>query len=254
MARPKKAKHRREPDSAAATLDELESLGDKVATWMSDNPGLILTAGAVILAVGALWGFVRSSEQDAKIDASVALAQVQAGYRTAMGGAADEIEVQEPANPETGKTVREEYVELFEQVAEAHAGTGAGIVALLEAGLLQQQLEREDDALATWQSAAGVADRGSALTALLELHIAGVQEQQSRWIQAAESFERAAAVESFPLRYSALGDAARCYAEAGDVDRALAAFERVESEAPDVYLPEHLSTRLRELRAARHLN
>ena len=85
MARPKKAKHRREPDSAAATLDELESLGDKVATWMSDNPGLILTTGAVILAVGALWGFVRSIEQDAKIDASVALAQVQAGYRTAMG-------------------------------------------------------------------------------------------------------------------------------------------------------------------------
>ena len=221
---------------------------------MSANPVLILAIGALILALGGLWGFVRSNQRGARIEASVALAEVQTRYRTAMGGTADRLEVNEPANPETGKTVREEYVERFELVAEAHPGTSAGILARLEAGMLQQQLDRSDEALAIWQAAAVEVGQASAIRALLELNIAGIEEQELRWIEAAEAFERAAAVKSFPLRYTALGDAARCYAEAGDVERALAAFERVESEAPDLYLPEHLSTRLRELRAERHLN
>ena len=51
----------------------------------------------------------------------------------------------------------------------------------------------------------------------------------------------------------ALVDAARCLAEAGEIDAALAAFERVEIESPDLQIPAHTSSRLRELRAARSL-
>jgi thioredoxin-like negative regulator of GroEL len=57
-------------------------------------------------------------------------------------------------------------------------------------------------------------------------------------------------IEEMPTRYQALGDAARCFAEAGDVKRALAIFERIETEAPDAALPAHTKARLLELRAA----
>ena len=55
-------------------------------------------------------------------------------------------------------------------------------------------------------------------------------------------------------RPDALADAARCFAEAGEIDSALEAFARVETEAPAYFLPEHIGAQLRELRAARRLN
>ena len=54
----------------------------------------------------------------------------------------------------------------------------------------------------------------------------------------------------FPLRYFALADAARCYAQAGQPDRARELLERVESEAKDEFpLPAELRSLLE--RAAR---
>ena len=53
--------------------------------------------------------------------------------------------------------------------------------------------------------------------------------------EAAAEHEAAGALPDFPLRYFALADAARCYAQAGDRVRALALLERVESEAKEGY-------------------
>jgi hypothetical protein len=53
-----------------------------------------------------------------------------------------------------------------------------------------------------------------------------------------------------PTRFQALGDAARCFAEAGDAERAVAIFARIESEGADAVLPAHTKARLLELRAA----
>ena len=69
--------------------------------------------------------------------------------------------------------------------------------------------------------------------------------------EAAAEHEAAGALPGFPLRYFALADAARCYAQAGDRVRALALLERVESEAKEGYsLPAPMRSLLRELRAA----
>ena len=89
--------------------------------------------------------------------------------------------------------------------------------------------------------------------ALIELRIAAAYEAEGRWLEAGEAFERAANVESFPMRHTARAEAARCYAEAGDVERALSTFERLQANAPDAFLPEHLNARLRELQAAQRL-
>ena len=65
--------------------------------------------------------------------------------------------------------------------------------------------------------------------------------------------EKAGDTEEMPTRFQALGDAARCFAEAGEVERALAIFERIETEAPEASLPPHTKARLLELRAASRL-
>ena len=254
MARPKKAKRHHEPASAAATLDEIESRSDRLAAWISDNPQIVLGVAVVILVIAGVFAIVRSSLDDSRVEASAALASVQRDFRRAMGSSPDAIEIAEPANPETAIRVREDYLERFREVAEAHTDGAVGSLAWLEVGLLQHALERTEEALSTWQAAAAGLESDSVVRALLELRIAAVQEAELRWLEAGQAFERAARVERFPLRYGALADAARCFAEAGETDRALEAFRRVETLAPDLYVPEHVSARLRELEAARRLN
>jgi tetratricopeptide (TPR) repeat protein len=254
VALPKKAKHRNEPVSAAVALDEIESFGDRVAQWLDENQMKVIIAGIAILVVGGVFGFVRSSQEDSRIEASEQLASVERNYRSAMGAGPSDLVVREPANPETAQRVRAEYVARFKTVADAHEGDAAGSLASLEMGVLQHELGKSEEALETWAAASARLDSNDPLKALLSLRIAAVYEDQDRWIDAAQAFETAAAVESFPLRYGALADAARCFAEAGEIDRALEAFARVETEAPAYFLPEHVGVQLRELKAARRLN
>ena len=120
--------------------------------------------------------------------------------------------------------------------------------------MLEQALDMPEEAVATWLAAIAELDPGDTITALLELRVAAAYETDSRWIEAGEAFERAADVQSFPLRRMARAEAARCYVEAGEVERALAAYERVKSEDPVGFLPEHLDARLLELQAAQRVN
>ena len=53
----------------------------------------------------------------------------------------------------------------------------------------------------------------------------------------------------FPLRDDALADAARCWAEAGKPDQALAIYQRLKTESPDLQLAPHVEARLEELEA-----
>ncbi len=254
VARPKRAKHQREPASAAATLDDIESLGDRLAAWIGERPLLVLGTAAALLAVASGIGLVRSSLEDARVEASAALASIQRDFRLAMGASADDVVVGEPANPATAERVRSEYLERFREVAERYPDAAAGALAGLEVGVLEQALGRPQEALETWQASAAKLGSDDLIRAFLDLRIAAAHETELEWIEAGEAFERAAAVERFPLRYGALADAARCFAEAGEADRALATFTRVETEAPDFYVPEHLSARLRELKASLRVN
>jgi tetratricopeptide (TPR) repeat protein len=254
VARPKKAKQRREPESIAQRLDEIQSVGDRITEWIAGNPAIVLSVAAAIVVLAAGWGLAGAARENAREEASAALGATQADYRRAMGASADDVLVAEPANPETARRVREEFQARFGEVLAEHSGTTAAALAGLELGELEEALGKPDEALATWQRAAAELGPEHVVAALLELRIAAVHEAKGRWLEAGEAFERAAGVVDFPLRHTARAEAARCFAEAGEVERALAAFERVKSEDPDAFLPEHLNARLLELRAAQRLN
>jgi predicted negative regulator of RcsB-dependent stress response len=231
------------------TLGELQSRSDQAATWISDNPLLILAAMGAVLVLAAVWGLVSSAQQTAATDASIALAGVEREYRSAMGARQGQVDIPEPANPEAARSAREQAIQGYAGVISNHSGSVSAAVAALHRAGLQHDIGLDDDALGTLTAA--VAEADSSLQALLLSRIAGLHEAAGRFGEAADAHEQAAAIPSYPLRHSELGEAARCRALAGDADAAVALLQRLEAEAPNLQLAPHVSAQLKELRALR---
>jgi len=249
----RKKKHKKADESAAKALDEIQHWGDDLSNWISQNPIPILVVGGAVLALAAGIGFFSAYVDDKKVEASSALAEVRLDYRTAMGALPGDFEIPEPANPETALQTRTEHVARFKKIAAEYEGEVAASIALLEAGTLEEELGERDAAIETWRQAAQALAKNDALRALLLNRIAAAHEALGAFSEAAGSYQEASEIEAYPLRYVALVNAARCLAEAGEEEAAIAAFERVELESPDLQIPAHTSARLRELRAARSL-
>lgn len=235
----------------ADTLDEIESSADRLVEWIYDHAAWVIGGVVLCIALGGIGSLVSSRLQTGEDEASMALTAARDGYRQAMGASPGGLEVPELANPEAAREIRAESAARFQEIASEHEGTVAGTLARLEAaGLLVAQGTPEEARAELERALEGTA-AGSRLNAIVLQRLGLVQEQAGRWSQAAESYASAGTIESYPLRYWALADAARCFAEAGDDSRALALLERVETESPDFRLPDHHRTLLRELRSRR---
>jgi tetratricopeptide (TPR) repeat protein len=235
------------PNSAGDALRDLEQTGDRVADWAAQNAALILGAIAAVLVLSAGVGLYIQHGSDARDQAADALAVATSQYRQAMGADPNGGPIVEPANPELAESTRTEFVDRFTEVAREHDGTAAGAVAWLEVGNLQTELGRPDEA-ATSFSAARDAAGGFAIAALASTRLAGLAEDRGDLAAAAEAYEAAAEIAAYPLRAAALTDAARCWVEAGEVDRALAVYQRVESAFPDEPVAPQIASMIAELR------
>jgi tetratricopeptide (TPR) repeat protein len=238
-------------DAPADTLEQLQSLGDRLVGWVSANPALVLGTAAAILLVAASIGGVRAWRGSAADSASAALATIQREYLAAMGAEPGSIEAPEPANPETARQVRTDFVERFASFAKEHEGTPAQALAALEASQLYEDLGASDQALAVVQEAAAALPADSAIRGVALRRVASLAETAGDYEAAAQAHLAAADTPGYPLRYDALADAARCWAEAAKTDEALALYARLQSEAPEYQLPPHVRARLAELEAAR---
>ncbi len=242
------AKKKQIPNPTAETLRDLEESGDRVAEWASENATTILaTMAGILLLAGAVGLYVQAGE-DARDEAANDLAMATSQYRTAMG--ADPIAgvIPEPANPELAEATRTEYVARFAEVARTHPGTTAGSVAWLEAGHLQTELGKLEAAAESFSRARdGAGD--SAIAAIAETRLANLAEGRGDPATAAAAYEQAAAIADYPLRAAALADATRCWAEAGEPERALTTFRRLETEFPDEPVAPAVAALVAELRA-----
>lgn len=231
-------------------IQDFESAADRMAHWIGEHlllSGLLL---ALLLGGAGAWGGYHSWQQGREEDASNALDRVQTAYLLALGAEPGTLEEPELANPEAAREIRERYLAEFQKVAKEHRGTVAGTLALFEAAEVMERLGQTEQTEETWKAALEAARGNPGLTGLLQQRIAEIYESREDWRDAAEAHEAAGAIEKYPLRYWALLDAARCWAAAGDRTRALALYDRVEAEAPDLNLPAHLRAQARELRAA----
>lgn len=244
---------RRRPDTrqASETLQEIEGVFDRLATRVAENPVTAVVLLVLVLAGAAGASLYRWHAERTASEASRAVAEVQSAYLDAMGAEPGAVEVSDPEDPEKAAEVRAEYAKRFAEVADAHAGTAAGVSARLEQGRLHDALGEPEAAVAAWRKAAEEAPADTALEALARVQLARGLESQGRWEEAAAEHERAGAIEDFPVRAHALAHAARCWANAGKPEQALEAFDRAESTSSATELPTHIAARMRELRAAR---
>jgi tetratricopeptide (TPR) repeat protein len=250
VARKARRARKQQPESATETLDEIESFGDRLVDWVGQNPYVILgTAAGILLVVGAV-AMTLEWRESSRVAAAAALASVQGEYREAMGASPAAVEIPEPANAETAKRVRSEYIAKFVAVADDYDGSTAAALALLEAGGLQQQLGDNAAALETYRKALASVAKGDPMRPFLHLSIASVHEEAADWGEAAAAYRAAADVADFPLRWEALADAARCYRAGGDGAQALAAYEQLQTDAPDYRLAPYLKAQYAELRSA----
>jgi hypothetical protein len=105
-----------------------------------------------------------------------------------------------------------------------------------------------DAAIEIWKGAFADLAGNPNFQAIVEQRIGQAYEDEARWLDAAESYARAGAVESYPLRYLALAEAARCFQQAGEIERARELALKLASDAPELALSPHHGAMLAELR------
>jgi tetratricopeptide (TPR) repeat protein len=237
------------PESSAATetLHEIESIFDRLASWVAHNPRLVLSGLALVLAGAASLGGYRAWSAAREAEASAEVAAIGADFRRAMGAKPGQPDIPELANAEAAAATRAEYATRLADAADRLAGTRAGLMARIQLGTLRAELGETQAALDAFRSAAAAAPSGTALAAIAQVELGAALEASGDPAGAAEAFLAAGRIETFPGRVLALGDAARCFAEAGEDERALEVYGGL-SEAESAQLPVYVAARLRELR------
>lgn len=243
------AKRKKPPE----LIEEIESGAERLASWIAENAWPVAGTLAVMLGVALTWGVYDSWARDREEAASNDLDKTRNAYFAALGATPLALEEPELANPAAAAAIREEYLERFQAVAAEHEGTVAGTLALFETAQLLGRLEQADQSDEVWQRTLDATSGNPGLRGLAQQRIAEGHESRGDWAAAATAHEAAGAIPTYPLRYWALLDAARCWNAAGESAKALALYERVELEAPDLVLPAHLRAQLGELRATEPL-
>lgn len=231
----------------ADALDEIASLGERVAQWVGAHPALVIGIASAILALAAALGGYRAYVGSRSERASAAATALRSDLVVAMGGKPGDTEIAEPANPETARSVRTDFAERYLAFAKDWSGTPTEGLALLEAGQLFDQLGNGDRALEVWTEGVDATPAGSPALGILHARIARQQEQKGDFEAAARAHEAAAAVPGFPLAAAALADAARCWIEAGKDDLARASYQRLKAAYPEHRAPAYVDAALAEL-------
>ena len=236
--------------SAAKTLDEIESAGDRFVVWLAENRFILAAAAGVILLLAGSWGYMSTSSQETSSAADAALGAAQTEFRVAMGGSPGEVTIPEPANPETARLIREEYAERFAQLGQEHSGTGAGAVAFLEAGKIQQALGNGQGAIAAYTAGLDSLPAADALRGFLWSRLGSAYEDDGQWADAAEVYAKAGGLKGYAIHAGATAAAIRAYIHAGQPSAALALADQLQADEPDFVLTESLRAEVAELRFA----
>jgi tetratricopeptide (TPR) repeat protein len=251
---PKRGSVARKPEHEQThVIEEIESIAERGAQWIRDHLPLTIAALLIVLGTAAAIGGLAAHRTRGAEAASDAFDRVTVEFTRAMGAGPDALAVPELVNPEAtvetrAAEIRSDFAEQFGAVAEEHAGTVAAALARLEQGNLSVAAGETDAAIEIWRGAIDDLGGNANFQALLEQRIGQAYEGDARWLEAAESYESAGAVESYPLRHWALAEAARCLQQAGEIERARELALQLATEAPELMLPQHLSAMLAELR------
>jgi hypothetical protein len=237
---------RNNPSDPGELVQELDSAFERGANWVGQRPLVAVGAIGVLLLAAAVAGGVSSWQTRDAHAAEAEIAGVYDAYLAAMGASPGARDVPEPANPEVGRRAREEFAAKLLAAAKRHDDSAAAALGRLQAADLLDLNGDSAGAFAARELAARSAPRSSGVAAIALGRYAVALEDNGDLAGAAEAFAAAAEIDS-PGRVLALGDAARCFAQLGNKQRALKLFAEAERLGADE-LPVHVKQRLVELR------
>ncbi len=217
--------------------------------WVAERARWALGLLGVILVIGAGVAISHDRWTQREDDAQLALSQVEAGYARAMGSPVDQIWVAEPANPVQAQRGREEALARFEAVSLEHPGTRAAPLAELRAAEMEVDLERWADAEARLTGLVDQLEEFDVVGAIALRLLGFSQDQQGRFVEAGESYERAALPGLYPAAGSVWAEAGASFARAGAIERAVLAYQKVLSIDPELAEREGVVERLSALAA-----
>jgi tetratricopeptide (TPR) repeat protein len=236
--------------STDAPVEGFEATLQRGFEWITNHPREVLATLVGFLLVAGIATAVYELRSRGESEAQEALARAERSFAERLGGDPKLALIPEPANPDQARKVREESLAELDRVAADHTGTRAADFARLRAAEIAVDLG----------DAAGAKQRLDALAADLGmddpvrgvvLRLRGyVDAQAGEFLSAAETYARAAAVESYPDRASVWVEAARNFERARDFARAGDAYAEAIAADPEFAEAQGLADRLAAARAA----
>jgi len=198
--------------------DELVSLTGRLIQWGMENKGLVLRGSAalaaVVLVVGAVFGYQGYRERQARLLYNEALA----------------LEALAAGEAGTGP---EAALAKLKEVREQYASTKVGPMALADLGDIYLRKGNYEEAVACYQGSLKGLDRRSSFYGLVLENLGTAYEAKGAWDSALETYERLAR-EGTPVyqKQAELG-LGRVYEAKGDRAKALSHYEAYLKENPD---------------------
>lgn len=186
----------------------------------------------LVLAVAAAFAYEYANR--AKIEALDALAKIESGFSSAMGAPAGVALVPEPANRALASRARETALTQLEDFLSDHGSSDLAPVAIIRAAEMEVDLGRLEAASERLERLAADLDADDPRRAVALRLRAYVLEEQAQPVAAAETYERAADVTTYPARSLALISAGEAFERAGEYRRAIGSYQRAISIAPDI--------------------
>jgi len=202
--------------------------------WANEHGREIMIGIAAFLLVGgALAGLSEWRSHSAEV-AESELARIEARYTQAMGATSGEMFIPEPANAEQARKAREAALAELDAFIAEHGSSDSALIAGIRAAELQVdlgQLADADKRLAALDPEFAADDPRRAVALRLRGY---VLDQSGDPLAAAEVYESAARVESYPPRVLAWIEAGDCFARANQPARAVAAYRQALASSPEV--------------------
>jgi len=241
----KKAKaERSEHEGLDEALHEIETWGDALIHWVSGHAReVILGISVILLAAGAL-GVIGGLKVAKQQQAFAALGQVESAYGAELRAHSQDSVRASTADAPSLVELRRTYVEQFKMVAKEHPGMSAAVVAMFQAGLLQEEDKDFVNSVATWEALLGELPKKSPFRPFVQLRLATAYEQLERWEDAARTYEVVSAVPDNPNRDRIGADAIRCFLKAGLGSDAQRLYETLGGEPALAKLPTYLRTEI----------
>jgi tetratricopeptide (TPR) repeat protein len=212
--------------------------------WANDHGREIVIAIVVFLVVGGAVAGVYEWRKRDQAAAQTELARIEARFAKAMGSNAEELFISEPANADQAKTAREAAIGELDAFAAAHGSAAAADLALIRAAELEVDLGKLDEAGARLDALVAELPADDPRRAVA-LRLRGfIHDAKGDALAAAETYEAAGKIESYPPRGLAWISAGDCFARANQPERAIAAYRQALATAPEVSEQEGIVARM----------